>query len=104
MPSVPVTAMVAAPPSTSPKVTAHEPLQTALRSLWEIARTRNALSEGRPGLGRTDRFGPRTGQKLAHHGLRLAVPVGRFRRRRSEERRVGEAGGSTCRSRWSPYH
>src|SRR3546814_20471886 len=23
---------------------------------------------------------------------------------RSEERRVGKEGGSTCRSRWSPYH
>src|SRR3546814_13865536 len=23
---------------------------------------------------------------------------------RSEERRVGQEGGSTCRSRWSPYH
>src|SRR3546814_17277637 len=23
---------------------------------------------------------------------------------RSEERRVGEEGGSACRSRWSPYH
>src|SRR3546814_14612567 len=23
---------------------------------------------------------------------------------RSEERRVGEEGGGTCRSRWSPYH
>src|SRR3546814_17188748 len=26
------------------------------------------------------------------------------RRGRSEERRVGKEGGSTCRSRWSPYH
>src|SRR3546814_11819888 len=26
------------------------------------------------------------------------------RRRRSEERRVGKEGVSTCRSRWSPYH
>src|SRR3546814_9127356 len=25
-------------------------------------------------------------------------------RRRSEERRVGKECGSTCRSRWSPYH
>src|SRR3546814_12190772 len=25
-------------------------------------------------------------------------------RNRSEERRVGKGGGSTCRSRWSPYH
>src|SRR3546814_17550303 len=26
------------------------------------------------------------------------------RHRRSEERRVGKEGVSTCRSRWSPYH
>ena len=32
-------------------------------------------------------------------GLRLRLP-GSFRRRRSEERRVGKE----CRSRWSPYH
>src|SRR3546814_20364152 len=29
---------------------------------------------------------------------------GRFYGQRSEERRVGKAGVSTCRSRWSPYH
>src|SRR3546814_15255399 len=28
----------------------------------------------------------------------------RFHTRRSEERRVGKACVSTCRSRWSPYH
>src|SRR3546814_4734793 len=28
----------------------------------------------------------------------------RWRRRRSEERRVGKECVSTCRSRWSPYH
>src|SRR3546814_15783212 len=42
------------------------------------------------------------------------VPVGEFERPtlkryaqwldRSEERRVGKEGVSTCRSRWSPYH
>src|SRR3546814_13349398 len=31
--------------------------------------------------------------------LGLPVPL-----RRSEERRVGKEGVSTCRSRWSPYH
>src|SRR3546814_5462241 len=29
---------------------------------------------------------------------------GAHRRRRTEERRVGKVGVSTCRSRWSPYH
>src|SRR3546814_20274648 len=28
----------------------------------------------------------------------------RYRLRRSEERRVGKEGVSTCNSRWSPYH
>src|SRR3546814_18003128 len=32
-------------------------------------------------------------------GLAVAIGVGR-----SEERRVGKEGVSTCRSRWSPYH
>src|SRR3546814_17057503 len=31
------------------------------------------------------------------------VPWSRSPRRRSEERRVGKEGVSTCRSRWSPY-
>src|SRR3546814_12495892 len=31
-------------------------------------------------------------------------PLARRRRLRSEERRVGKEGVSTCRSRWSPYH
>src|SRR3546814_14698224 len=33
---------------------------------------------------------------------RIAAPEGGYYR--SEERRVGKAGVSTCRSRWSPYH
>src|SRR3546814_13548868 len=32
----------------------------------------------------------------------MAVPAAD--QHRSEERRVGEEGVSTCRSRWSPYH
>src|SRR3546814_18768010 len=37
--------------------------------------------------------------------LILVAELGRFlrRRRRSEERRVGKEGVSTCGSRWSPY-
>src|SRR3546814_6546081 len=35
-------------------------------------------------------------------GRHQAAP--RQRLRRSEERRVGKEGVSTCRSRWSPYH
>src|SRR3546814_17258368 len=35
----------------------------------------------------------------------VAIPVDdHMRWRRSDERRVGEEGVSTCRSRWEPYH
>src|SRR3546814_11657115 len=34
---------------------------------------------------------------------RLSLKLWRYRHR-SEERRVGKEGVSTCRSRWSPYH
>src|SRR3546814_14951182 len=34
----------------------------------------------------------------------LARRPARARKRRSEERRVGQECVSTCRSRWSPYH
>src|SRR3546814_16845184 len=37
---------------------------------------------------------------LAERGVRIARRV----ITRSEERRVGKECGSTCRSRWSPYH
>src|SRR3546814_13950663 len=34
----------------------------------------------------------------------IGEPVGLNGKTRSEERRVGEEGGSTCRCQWSPYH
>src|SRR3546814_3320215 len=43
------------------------------------------------------RFGPAAARQGRRHGFV-------FRRRRSEERRVGKECVSTCRSRWSPYH
>src|SRR3546814_17204111 len=43
------------------------------------------------GLGRDRR-------ERKHAGLRVGSLI------RSEERRVGKECGSTCRSRWSPYH
>src|SRR3546814_20052086 len=43
----------------------------------------------------------RVGAYLATAGARID---GADCRARSEERRVGEGCGSTCRSRWSPYH
>src|SRR3546814_15687729 len=38
----------------------------------------------------------------AYVGIRR--PACSVKAARSEERRVGKEGGSTCRSRWSPYH
>src|SRR3546814_14158844 len=56
-------------------------------------------------------------QRLPHERLRFVVDPeagarnagdprigGTLFRNRSEERRVGNEGVSTCRSRWSPYH
>src|SRR3546814_18605135 len=37
-------------------------------------------------------------------GSVMIQPQPFFRRKRSEERRVGKECVSTCRSRWSPYH
>src|SRR3546814_14671383 len=52
-----------------------------------------AVARGAQG-DRDDRLGLAAGeQRRAMHA-----------RQRSEERRVGKEWGSTCRSRWSPYH
>src|SRR5690554_6277226 len=79
MPSAPATATAPVPPSTFPKVTAHEHLQTTSNPLRQIAGTRDALSEGRAGMGRAYRLGPRAGEELAAHGFRLPDPFGRLR-------------------------
>src|SRR3546814_14793458 len=45
------------------------------------------------------------GHSLYHHQAKGFGPVdGEQQGARSEERRVGKACVSTCRSRWSPYH
>src|SRR3546814_10796888 len=49
----------------------------------------------------TRRAAARTLRRVADRG---AQRLGQYRRRRSEERRVGKECVSTCRSRWSPYH
>src|SRR5690606_41154267 len=79
MPSAPATATAPVPPSTFPKVTAHEHLQTTRNSLRQITRTRDALPEGRAGVGRAHRLCPRAGKELAAHGLRLPDPFGLLR-------------------------
>ncbi len=87
MPSVPATATDPEHPSISLKVTVHESLQKARRSLRQDTPTRNTVPEGEPSLGRAYRLGPRAGEELAHHGVRLAHPVGRLCRRPSTNRR-----------------
>ena len=47
-------------------------VQTTLRPLRPHARARDALPDGRPGLGRAHRLGACPGQELAADGLRLA--------------------------------
>src|SRR3546814_18330235 len=61
--------MAAAIPSTSPKET--NDVKATGHALRPDTRARNALPEGRAGLGRTHRFGARPSQKLEADGLRL---------------------------------
>src|SRR3546814_12870845 len=67
------------------------------------------------GYGRHDDKCRRTGKAIQFQrsvfrghskqaGVAPRLPFLRARQRRSEERRVGKEGVSTCRSRWSPYH
>src|SRR5690606_31571695 len=97
----PATATVPVPPSTFPKVTAHEHLQTTSNPLRHDAGTRDTLSEGRASMGRAYRLGPRAGEELAAHGLRLPDPVGRLRLgaglaiRTRDRGAVGGAGGQS---------
>src|SRR5690606_13337202 len=73
------TATAPVPPSTFPKVTAHEHLQTTSNPLRQDAGTRDALSARRAGMGRAHWLGPRAGTELAIHGLQFADPVRRLR-------------------------
>src|SRR3546814_18676465 len=43
-------------------------------------------------------------QVLVAQALEAVVVAGIGRQLRSDERRVGNEGGSKCRSRWSPHH
>src|SRR3546814_13543751 len=96
----------------------------------ELAPAFNHVAHAPVSLARLDRRGAikqcRLPRRLASYPLPLAVsglfkfpgmdvvipcpdasPVSlsvRERKGRSEERRVGKEGVSTCRSRWSPYH
>src|SRR5690625_4395071 len=97
----PATATAPVPPSTFPKVTAHEHLQTTSNPLRQIAGTRDALSEGRAGMGRAYRLGPRAGEELAADGLRFPDPFGGLRLgaglavRTRDRGALGRAGGQS---------
>src|SRR3546814_13624682 len=47
---------------------------------------------------------PADQQFAGHHVIQAIGVVAVARQERSEERRVGKEGVSTCRSRWLPYH
>src|SRR3546814_15571129 len=64
---------------------------------FEYLEARAALDAVEAGERDTDDFRPGSLDVLAQHVMGLACP-------RSEERRVGKEGVSTCRSRWGPYH
>src|SRR5271165_697276 len=85
-PSSPATAAAAAHPSISPR--GNKDVPTTIRALWAHARAGDALPEGRPGLGRADRFRPGSGEELAAHGLRFSDPL------RVPRRRTGLAIGA----------
>src|SRR3546814_12562034 len=83
----------------------------------DIVRHRPGIVRGRADLADQERIGggEREGAPafLADHGHEPAVFAARaqlvaaraaFAERRSEERRVGKEGGSTCKSLWGPYH
>src|SRR3546814_11567345 len=55
-------------------------------------------------MGEGDRLVQRAVEALRAKGLRVALDDFGTGYARSEERRVGKEGVSTCRSRWSPYH
>src|SRR3546814_4147960 len=85
------------------------------RARHQRARVADEAQAGEPGLtgqvGRRDALLDPAQEQRQHSFLlrqrHARLPVSRakvVRQVRSEERRVGKEGVSTCRSRWSPYH
>src|SRR3546814_19521591 len=98
MPCARATRMAADPPSTSPKAT--NDVQETLHPLRQEPRDRYSLSAYRPDMERPDRISTRQGTHMVPHGLRVALLLGRVRRRpclsiRPEESRVGRRWVST---------
>src|SRR3546814_15131477 len=56
------------------------------------------------GQAHNDEDSDTTGVHAYSYGYRETSSIGFYTVMRSEERRVGKACVSTCRSRWSPYH
>src|SRR5260370_27267098 len=77
MPFAPVITVVAGLPSIFRRVSAD--VQTVFRAIRPNAGARNAVSEGRAGLGRADRISAGSGQQLAVDGLRLSAAIRRSR-------------------------
>src|SRR3546814_3365768 len=74
-----------------------------LRSAEQV---RSALERARPSLVVHAAYARDEASVVGatHNVARAASAVGAELIHRSEERRVGKACVSTCRSRWSPYH
>src|SRR3546814_14838787 len=84
------------------------PYTTLFRSDPAHAAAVCAAGRGAPAAARADpaahRCGRRAGLAREFDLAFGAAAAARGRGRRSAERRVGDEGGSTCRSRWPPYH
>src|SRR3546814_7676096 len=87
-------------------------VQTCARPIFFLAQRRLILTANRLADSRGDhfnlvvefvqlRFRLANGRKVFLAPLQFLLISGLYR---SEERRVGKACVSTCRSRWSPYH
>src|SRR3546814_14599663 len=72
----------------------------AIADLWGLSEEQRRLILGYPSRSA---FHSWAKQAREHGEFTLDVDV-LMRISRSEERRVGKEGVSTCRSRWSPYH
>src|SRR3546814_19624325 len=70
--------------------------------LLQVERNRFMIDDQQRRIADIDQR-PQIGQFTAQAGLRIGT-LATAPQARSEERRVGKECGSTCRSRWSPYH
>src|SRR3546814_18897356 len=76
---------------------------TTLAILAGFARNRRVMIQGYHGTGKSTHI-EQVASRLNWPCIRVNLDSHISRIDRSEERRVGKEGVSTCRSRWSPYH